>query len=105
MRGIKQCTIILSPRFKNVNLQMQSMVNILDLNKVTSQNIFVSDDLNPDLDPVQAISPVFNETSKFFTTLQCDLEHKFQHIVVSSNLSPDPSVNDVISDKTSLLIL
>ena len=61
-------------RLQNVKLQMQSMVNLLDLNKVTSQNIFVSDDLNPDLDPVQAIAPVFRETSKFFKPSQCDLE-------------------------------
>ena len=58
---------------QNVKLQMQPMVNILDLNKVTSHNIFVSDDLNPDLDPVQAIAPVFSKTSKFFTLLQFDI--------------------------------
>ena len=61
-------------KLQNVKLQMQSMVNILDLNKVTSQNIFASDDLNPDLDPVQAIARVFSKTSKFFTHPQCDLE-------------------------------
>ena len=73
-------------------LQMQSTVNLLDLNKVTSQNIFVSDDLNPDLYPFQAIAPVFSKTSDFFTPLQClcDLEHIFQHIFVSSNMPPDP---------------
>ena len=69
------------------------MVNLLDLNKVTSQNIFVSDYLNTDLDSVQAIAPVFSETSKFFTPLQCDLEHIFQQIVVSSNLPPDLSAD------------
>ena len=46
-------------KLQNVKLQIQSMVNLLDLNKVTYHKIFVSDDLNPDLDPVQAISPVF----------------------------------------------
>ena len=61
-------------KLQNVKLDMQSMVNILDLNKVTSQKIVVSDDMNPDLDPVQAIARVFSETSKFFTTLQCYLE-------------------------------
>ena len=63
---------------------------------------FVSDNLNPDLDPVQAIARVFSETSKFFTPLQCDLEPKIdlepeiikptsRKIIVSSNLAPDPS--------------
>ena len=74
------------------------MVNILDLHKVTSQNIFVSDDLNPDLDPVQAIAPVFSENSKFFTPIQCDIEPKInkptsKKIVISSNLPPGPSAN------------
>ena len=72
------------------------MVVLLDLNKVTSQNIFVSDDLNPDLDPVKAIDPVFSKTSKFFTPLQCDFEPEInkptsRKIVVSSNLSSDMS--------------
>ena len=40
-------------KLQNVKLQMQSMFNLLDLNKVTSQKMFVSDDLNPDLDRVQ----------------------------------------------------
>ena len=71
------------------------MVNLLDLNKVTSQNIFVSDDLNPDLDPIQAIAPVFSKTSDLFTLLQClcGLEQRFQQIFVSSNLTPDPSAD------------
>ena len=75
---------------------MKSMVYIMDLLKVTSQKHFVSDDLNPDLDPVQAIAPVFSETSRFFTPLQCDLEPEINNstsrkIVVSSNLSTGPS--------------
>ena len=58
----------------------------------------ISYDLAPDLDPVQAIAPVFSETSKFFTPLQCDLEPEInkptsRNIVVSSNLSPDPSAD------------
>ena len=61
-------------KFQNFKLQMKYMVNILDLHKVVSQNIFVSDDLNPDLDPVQAIAPVFSKKFKFFTPLQCDIE-------------------------------
>ena len=82
-------------KLQDVKLQMPSIVNLLDLNKVTSHNIFVPDDLNPDLDHVQAIAPVFSETSEFFTPFQylCDLEHRFQLIVVSSNLPPDPSAN------------
>ena len=39
-------------KLQNVKLEMQSMFNILYLNKVTYQKIFVSDDLNPDFDPV-----------------------------------------------------
>ena len=74
------------------------MVNILDLNKVTSQKIVVSDDLNPDLDPVQSISRVLIETSKFLTPLQCDIEPEINNptsrkIVVSYNMAPDPSAN------------
>ena len=82
-------------KLQDVKLQMQSMVNLLELNKVTYQNIFVSDDLNPDLDPVKAIAPVFRETSELFTPLQClcDIEHRLQQIFVSSNLSPDPSAD------------
>ena len=85
-------------KIQNVKLEIQSMVNFLYLNKVTSQKIVVSDYLNPDLDPVQAIARVFNETSNFFTPLQCDLEPEknkptSRNIVVSSNLSPDPSAD------------
>ena len=74
------------------------MVNILYLNKVNYQKIVVSDDLNPDLDPVQAISRVFSKTYKFFTPLQCYLEHEInkptsRKIFVSSNLYPDPSAD------------
>ena len=82
-------------KLQNVKLQMKYIVNILDLHKVTSKNIFVSDDLNPDLDPVQAIAPVFSENSKFFTPLQRDIEPGInkpnsKKIVISSNLLPDP---------------
>ena len=61
---------------QNYKLQMQPQavtVSDLFISKVTSQKIFVSDDLNPDLDPVQAIDRVFSKTSKFFTPLQCNL--------------------------------
>ena len=57
------------------------------LSKITSQNIFVSADLDPDLDPVQGISQVFRKPSnidprtsrlkaqmRFVTLLSCDLE-------------------------------
>ena len=82
-------------KIQNFKLEIKSMVNLLYLNKVTSQKIVVSDYLNPGLDPVQAISRVFNKTSKFSTPLQCDLEPEInkptsRKIVVSSNLSPDP---------------
>ena len=68
----------IAPKIQNVKLWMQSMVNLLtvsdlSLSEVTSQKIFFSDDLNPDLDPVQEIARVFSETSKFFTSLQCEL--------------------------------
>ena len=79
------------------------MVNLLYLNKVTSQKIVVSDYLNPGLDPVQEIARVFNETSKLFTPIQYDLEPEInkptsRKIVVSSNLSPYPS-DDLASRK------
>ena len=80
-------------KIQNVMLQMQYIVNLLYLNKVTSQNIFVSDYLNPDLYPVQEIAPVFSKNSKFFTSLQCELEHRSQQIVVYSNLPPYPSAD------------
>ena len=53
--------------FKIFKLQMKYMVNtlhernILNLSKVTYQNSLVSDDMDPDLDPVQAISQGFSE--------------------------------------------
>ena len=75
-------------------------VTVSDLSrlKVISQKIFVSDDLYPDLDPVQAISRVFRETSKFFTPLQCYLEPEInkstsRKIVVSYNLDRDLTAN------------
>ena len=63
------------PKLQNFKLQMQSMVNLLtvsdlSISEVTSQKIFVSDDLNPDLDPVQEIARVSSETSEFFTPIQ-----------------------------------
>ena len=63
---------------------------------LASREIFVSSDLAPYLDPVQAIAPVFSKTSKFFTPLQCDLEPELnkptsRKIDVSSNLYPDSS--------------
>ena len=81
---------------QNFKLQMQSMVNLLtvsdlSISKVTSKKIFVSDDLNTDIDPVQEIARVSSETSEFFTPIQylCDLYPMF----VSSNLTPDPSAD------------
>ena len=80
----------------------------LSLAKVITKNIFVSADLDTDLDPVQAIDRIFNETSnhdphtsrlrtqmRFFTPLSCDLETEItkptsRKIVVSSDLGPDP---------------
>ena len=65
---------------------------------LASREIVVSSDMAPVLDPVQAIDPVFSETSEFFTPLQYDLEPEInkptsRKIDVSSNLSPDPSSN------------
>ena len=82
-------------KLQNVKLEMQSMVNLFYLNKVPSQKNVFTDDLNPDFDPVETIARVFSETSKFFTTPQCDVEPEINNptsrkIVVSSNLSPDP---------------
>ena len=84
------------PKLQSNKLQMQYMVNLLtvsdlSISKVTSQKIFVSDDLNPDLDPVQEIARVSSKTSEFLTPLQClcDLDPMF----VSSNLPPDPSAD------------
>ena len=57
-------------QLQNFKLQMQPQavpVSDLSLSKVTPQNIFVSDDLNPDLDPVQAIDQVYSEKSKSYS--------------------------------------
>ena len=67
-----------------------------EITKPTPRKIFASSDLAPDLDPVQAIAPVFSKTSKFFTTLQCDIEPEinqptYRKIDFSSNLSLDLS--------------
>ena len=46
-------------QFQNFKLQMQPQevpVSDISLSKVTSQKIFVSADMDPDLDPVQAIN-------------------------------------------------
>ena len=53
-------------QLQNFKLQMQPQVvpvYDLSLDKVTSQKIFVSADLDPDIVLVQAISRVFSETS------------------------------------------
>ena len=78
-----------------------------DITKPTPRKIFASSDLNPDLDPVQAIAPVFSETSKFFKPLQCDIEPEInkptsRKIDVSSNFSPDP-LSDLASRKIVVL--
>ena len=51
---------------QNFKLQIQTQavpVSDLSLSKVTYQNILVSSDLGPDLDPFQAITRVFRELS------------------------------------------
>ena len=53
-------------KLQNFKLQMQPQavpVSDISLVKVTSQKIFVSADMDPDLYPVQAITGVFSETS------------------------------------------
>ena len=65
---------------------------------LASRKIVVLSDPDPNIDPVQAIVPVFSETSKLFTPIQCDLEPEINNptsrkIVVSSNLSPYPSAD------------
>ena len=74
---------------------------------LTSREIVALSDLAPDIDPVQAIAPVFSKTSRFFTPLQCDLEPEInkstsRNIDVSSNLSPGPSY-DLASRKIVVL--
>ena len=87
----------LDPMFVSSNLPPDPLADL------ASREIVVSSDLDPDLDPVQAIAPVFSKTSKFFTYLQCDIEPEInkptsRNIDVSSNLSPDPS-SDLASRK------
>ena len=51
-------------QLQNFKLQMQPQevpVSYLSLFKVTSQNIFVSSDLAPDIDPFQGITRVFSK--------------------------------------------
>ena len=97
-------------RVQNSKLQMQLQavpVSDFSLSKVTYQNILVSDDLYPDLGPVQTIARVFSEPSnhdphtsrlqtqtRFLTSLSCDIEPDItkptsRKIVVSSDLAPD----------------
>ena len=97
-------------QIQNFNLQMQLQavpVSNLSLSKVTPQNIFVSSDVDPDLDPVQAITWIFNYSpnldphtsrlqtqSKFITPLSCDIKPDItntnsQKIFVSADLDPD----------------
>ena len=97
---------------QNSKLQMQPQavpVSDLSISKVTYQNILVSSDMDPDLDPVQEISRVFGKPSnhdphtcclwtqtRFFTPLSCDIEPDitkptYRNIFVSSDLGTDPS--------------
>ena len=99
---------------QNFKLQIQPQavpVSDFYIFKVTYQNILVSADLDPDIDPVQAIARVFSKPSnhephtsrlrtqtQFFTPLSCDLEPDTTKpisvkILVSSNLGPDPSTS------------
>ena len=105
MSGIKWCFKI--PSFKCNIRQWLSLMYLFT--KVTSQNLFASDDLNPDIDPVQEIASVFSKPSnhdphtsrlqnqtRFFTPLSFDLEPNInkptsRKIFVSSDLGPDPS--------------
>ena len=89
-------------------MQLQAVpVSDLSLSKVTSQNIFVSADIAPDLDHVQAIARVFSKSSNidphtsclrnqtlFVTPLSCDIKPDItkptpQKIFVSADLDPD----------------
>ena len=84
-----QCLCDLYPMFVSYNLPPDPSANL------ASREIVVSSNLDPDLDPVQKIAPVFSETSKLFTPLQCDLEPEInkptsRKIDVSYNSSPDP---------------
>ena len=102
----------MADQLENFKLQMQPQavpVSDLSLVKVTSQEIFVSADMDPDLYPVQEIAQVFSETSnhdphtsrlrtqtRFFTPLSCDIGPEITNptsskIVASSDLAPDPS--------------
>ena len=86
-------------------------VSDLSLSKVTYQKILVPADLDPDINPVQAITRFFSERSnhdphtshlqtqtRFFTPLSFDLEPGIttptsKKIVVSSDLGSDPSAS------------
>ena len=77
-------------QLQNFKLQIQPQavpVSDFSVSKVTHQKILFSADLDIDLDPVQEIARVFNETSnhkphtshlltqtQFFTPLSCDFE-------------------------------
>ena len=99
---------------QNFKLQMQPQavsVSDLSLSKVIYQKFLVPADLDPDLDPVQAITRFFSERSnhdphtshlqtqmRFFTPLSFDLEPGIttptsKKIVVSSDLGSDPSAS------------
>ena len=81
-------------------------VSDISLFKVTSQNIIVSDDMAPDLDPVQEIARFFSKNSnqephtsrlqtqtRFVTPLSCDIGPDITNttsrkMVVSADLDP-----------------
>ena len=94
----------------NFKLQMQPQavtISDISLSKVTSQKIFVSADLDPDIDPVQEIAQVFSKSSnvdphisrlrtqtQFVTPLSFDIEPDTtkptsRKIFVSADLAPD----------------
>ena len=99
---------------QNLKLQMKPQAvysSDIYLSKVNSQNIFVSGDVAPDIDPVQGSTLVLSEPSntdphtsrlrthtRLFTPLSCDLEPDinkptYRNIVISDDLDTDMSAS------------
>ena len=99
-------------QLQNFKLQMKHQevpVSNLSLSKITSQNIFVSPHIVPDIDLFQGITHVFSEPSsldpktsriqdqtRFITPLSCDLQPDITkptsgNIVVSAKTKPSKS--------------
>ena len=110
-------------QLQNFKIQMQPQavpVSDLSLSKATPQKIFVSANLDPDLDPFQGTTRVFIEISnlnpqtshlqtqtRFVTPISCDLKHEItkptsRKIFISTKTEPSKSDPSSFQKPTNL---